>query len=124
MLLIDKKIIHRSRKAIKNSPFNLLFYENLQFKSLSAQIVLDDKSKFLKNEFEFINNSAFIENEFLILIRTGVLRREVDGQGLTAKVRLTPIGRQVLENSPNLFNKKQTFIRKVLICLKYQITPR
>ncbi len=124
MLLIDKKIINRSLKAIENSPFNLLFYENLQVKSLSAQMVLDEKSNFLKKEFKFINSSAFIENEFLILIKTGVLRREVDGQGLTSKVRITPIGRQVIENSPNLFNKEQTFIRKTLICLKSQLTPR
>ena len=124
MLLIDKKIINRSRKAIKSSPFNLLLFENLKVKSLSAQEVLEDKSKFLKKEFEFINSSAFIENELLLLIKIGVLRREVDGQGLTSKVRITPIGRQVLENSPNLFNKKQPFIRKVLICLKYQLIPR
>ena len=124
MLLIDKKIINRSRKAIESSPFNFLFYKNLQVNSLSAQVVLDGKSNFIKKEFEFINNSTFIENEFLILIKTGVLRREVDGQGLTSKVRITPIGREVLENSPNLFQKKQTFIRKILICLKYQLTPR
>ena len=124
MLLIDKKIINRSRKAIKNSPFNLPFYENLQFNSLSSQMVLEDKSRFLKKDFKFINSAAFIENRFLILIRTGVLRREVDGQGLTSKVRITPIGRKVLENSPNLFNKKQTCIRKILIYLKYQLTPR
>ena len=124
MLLIDKKIINRSRKAIENSPFNLPFFEILQVNSLNAQQVSDDKSRFFKKEFKFINSSAFIENEFLILIKTGVLRREVDGQGLTSKVRITPIGRQVLENSPNLFNKKQSFIRKTLTCLKYQLTPR
>ena len=124
MLLIDKKIINRSRKAIEDSPFNLLFYKSWQVNSLSSQVVLDDKSSFLKKEFEFINSSAFIENEFLILIKTGVLRREVDGQGLTSKVRITPIGRQVLEKSPNSFNNKQTFIRKVLICMKYQLIPR
>ncbi len=124
MLIIDKKIINRSLKAIESSPFNLLFYENLQVNSLSAQDVLDDKPRFLKKEFEFINSSAFLENQFLILIKTGVLRREVDGQGLTSKVRMTPIGRQVLENSPNLFNKKKPFIRKILICLKYQLTLR
>ncbi len=124
MLLIDKKIINRSRKAIESSPFNLLFFEILQVNSLSAQGVIEDRAKLLKKEFEFINSSTFIENEFLILIKIGVLRREVDGQGLTSKVRITPIGRQVLENSPNLFSKKQKFIRKVFIFLKYQLIPR
>jgi hypothetical protein len=36
------------------------------------------------------------EDHFLWLIRLGVLRREVDGQGLTERVRLTPMGRKLL----------------------------
>jgi hypothetical protein len=36
------------------------------------------------------------ETLFIWLIRLGVLRREVDGQGLTERVRLTPMGRQLL----------------------------
>ena len=72
----------------------------------------------------FINSSSFIENEFLTLIKLGVLRREVDGQGLTSKVRITPIGRQVLENSTDSFNQKKTLIKKLMTCLKYQLSPR
>ena len=40
------------------------------------------------------------EDLFIWLIRLGVLRREVDGQGLTARVRLTPMGRQLLQRWP------------------------
>ena len=72
----------------------------------------------------FINSSLFIENEFLKLIRIGVLRREVDGQGLTSKVRITPIGRQVLESSSDLFTKNKSRIEKLITCLKYQLSPR
>jgi len=36
------------------------------------------------------------EDHFIWLIQLGVLRREVDGQGLTERVRLTPLGRDVL----------------------------
>ena len=32
----------------------------------------------------------------------GVLRREVDGQGLTSRFRLTPLGRQLLDADPDL----------------------
>ena len=32
----------------------------------------------------------------------GIVRREVDGQGLTDSFRLTPIGRQVIERWENL----------------------
>ena len=91
---------------------------------MNAQNVFLNKSKYLNDEFLFINSSLFIENEFLKLIKIGVLRREVDGQGLTSKVRITPIGRQVLESSKNLFNRKTKLIKKIIICIKYQLSPR
>lgn len=36
------------------------------------------------------------ENALLWLIQVGILRREVDGQGLTDSFRLTPLGRQLV----------------------------
>ena len=124
MSLIDQKIFRRAKKGIRNCPFNLFLFQSLQKESLSAQNVFEEKSKYLNQEFMFINSSSFIENEFLKLIKIGVLRREVDGQGLTSKVRITPIGRQVLESSPNLFNQKTKLIKKLITCLKYQLSPR
>lgn len=37
------------------------------------------------------------EGCLLWLIQTGVLRREVDGQGITDSFRLTPLGRHLVE---------------------------
>jgi hypothetical protein len=37
------------------------------------------------------------ENALLWLIQVGVLRREVDGQGITDSFRLTPLGHQLVE---------------------------
>ena len=124
MLLIDQKIFRRAKKGIRNCPFNLLLFQSLQKESLSAQDVFENKSKYLSQEFMFINSSLFIENEFLKLIKIGVLRREVDGQGLTSKVRITPTGRKVLESRTALFNKKISLIKKLITCLKYQLSPR
>ena len=124
MLLIDQKIFRRATQGLKSCPFNLFLFQNLLEGSLSAQYVFLNKKKYLKKEFFFINNSSFIETEFLILIKIGVLRREVDGQGLTSKVRITPIGRQVLESSSDLFDKKTMFIKKLMKCVKYQLSPR
>tara|TARA_Y100001968_G_scaffold128447_1_gene117302 strand:+ start:849 stop:1223 length:375 start_codon:yes stop_codon:yes gene_type:complete len=124
MLLIDQKIFRRAKRGIKNSPFNFFLFQSLQKESLSAQNVFMNKSKYLNKEFRFINSSLFIENEFLKLIKIGVLRREVDGQGLTSKVRITPIGRQVIESSADLFTKKISLIKRFTACLKYQLTPR
>ena len=124
MLLIDQKIFRRAEKGIKKSPFNLFFFQSLLEGSLSAQNVFLNKTKYLSQEYMFINSPLFIENEFLRLIKIGVLRREVDGQGLTSKVRITPIGRQVLESHSDLFTKKTSLIRKLITCLKYQFSPR
>ena len=124
MLLIDQKIFIRAKKGIRNCPFNLFLFQSLQKESLSAQNVFEEKSKYLNQEYMFINSSSFIENEFLKLIKIGVLRREVDGQGLTSKVRITPIGRQVLENRSDLFTKKISLLKKLFICLRYKLLPR
>ena len=124
MLLIDQKIIKRAKEGITNCPFNFFLFQNLLKGSLSAQNVFLNKSKYLKQECMFINSSTFIENEFIKLIKIGVLRREVDGQGLTSKVRITPIGRQVLENSSDLFNQKTKLITKLIKCLKYQLSSK
>ena len=124
MLLIDQKIFKRAKKGIRNCPFNFFLFQSLKKGSLSAQNVFENKSKYLHQEFMFINSSLFIENEFLQLIKIGVLRREVDGQGLTSKVRITPIGRQVIERSTDLFTKKVSLIKKIITCLKYQLSPR
>jgi hypothetical protein len=124
MLLIDQKIFRRAKKGIRNCPFNLFLFQSLKKESLSAQDVFENKSKYLNKEFMFIKNSLFIENEFLKLIKIGVLRREVDGQGLTSKVRITPTGREVIENHADLFTKKISLIKKLITCLKYQLSPR
>ena len=124
MLLIDQKIFRRAKKGIRSCPFNLFLFQSLLEGSLSAQNVFLNKSKYLNQEFMFINSSFFIENEFLKLIKIGVLRREVDGQGLTSKVRITPIGRQILESRSDLFTKNISLIKKLITCLKYQLSPR
>ena len=124
MLLIDQKIFRRAKKAIRNCPFNFFLFQSLKKGSLSAQNVFEHKYQYLNQEFMFINSSLFIENEFLKLIKIGVLRREVDGQGLTSKVRITPTGRKVQEKRANLFTKKISLIKKLITCLKYQLSPR
>jgi len=124
MLLVDQKIFKRAKKGIRSCPFNFFLFQSLLEDSLSAQNVFLNKSKYLNQEFLFINSSVFIENEFLKLIKIGVLRREVDGQGLTSKVRITPIGRLVLESSPDLFNKEKRLIKKFISCVKHQLLAR
>ncbi len=102
MNLIDKHIIIRSSRAIRCLPLNLNFYNEVKSYGLSAEKVFQNKTVYLSNSSYNFKNKDAIENKFLWLIKIGVLRREVDGQGLTEKVRLTPIGRIILEKEPNL----------------------
>jgi len=37
------------------------------------------------------------ENNLMWLIQVGLLRREVDGQGITDSFRLTPLGKKIVE---------------------------
>tara|TARA_Y100001968_G_scaffold279370_1_gene275266 strand:- start:533 stop:907 length:375 start_codon:yes stop_codon:yes gene_type:complete len=124
MFLIDQKIFRGAKKGIRNFSLNLSLFQSPQGGNLSAQIVFENKAKYLNQEFMFINSSLFIENEFLKLFKICVLRSEVDGQGLTSKVRITPIGRQVLENNADFFTKKISLLKKFTSCLKYQLSPR
>ncbi|AIE75535.1 MULTISPECIES: Npun_F0494 family protein [unclassified Synechocystis] len=41
-----------------------------------------------------------VERELMWLIQVGLLRREVDGQGITDSFRLTPLAKQILNQYP------------------------
>ena len=121
---IDKKIFIRTRRSIKCLSFNSNFYKDVQKFGLMAETIFEQRSKYLAHKFYSLITPSSIESDFQWLIKIGVLRREVDGQGLTSKVRITPIGRQVIENSRNLYDQKQNIIRKLITCFKYQLTPK
>ena len=117
----NKKSIKRAKKTIKCLNFNLIFYTDIQIDGLNAQQVFEMKEKYLSKPSSSVKNADKIEGDFLWLITLGILRREVDGQGLTSRVRLTPLGRQVIDESPELANKEanpyerfiQFFFRKL-----------
>ena len=106
MDFIDKHIIKRSTRAIKCLSLNSNFYQQIQFSGLSAEDVFVMRGKYISN-FPFkLKKAENIEDSFLWLIKIGILRREVDGQGLTSKVRITPLGRQIITKSPTLANQQ------------------
>ncbi len=106
MDLIDKHILNRSTSAIRCLSLTSVFYEEIQISGLSAEEVFQMQEKYISNFMFKIKNPEKIEGDFLWLIKIGILRREVDGQGLTSKVRLTPLGRLILETDPTILNKK------------------
>ena len=109
MDLIDKHIISRSTIAIRCLPLNSDFYKDIQISGLSAEQVFNLKGRYISKKIFKLKNAEEIEIHFLWLIKIGVLRREVDGQGLTSKVRLTPLGRIVVQDNQNLHNKNASF---------------
>ena len=75
-------------------PFKLAFYQELESGALSSS-QLHARSGWQRLCRRRLG-SRHCEDLFIWLIQLGVLRREVDGQGLTERVRLTPLGREVL----------------------------
>lgn len=84
----------RARQALRCLPFRLAFYQLLDAGAIgSADLVGRPDWPSLRRR---PLSSGEVEEHFIWLIQLGVLRREVDGQGLTERVRLTPLGREVL----------------------------
>jgi len=90
----DQRALARARQAVRCLPFRLRFYRELDATALSSTQLAGrtDWPELIQQPLSA--NQA--EDLFIWLIQLGVLRREVDGQGLTERVRLTPLGREVL----------------------------
>ena len=118
MRKLEKKIIKRAIRSIVCSPFSYNFYKETQLIGLNGEAILSKSNHYTKKSFHTLKKLNFYENEFRWLIKVGVLRREVDGQGLTSKVRLTPLGRQIFAIHPTLTAKRPSFKDKFLNWIK------
>lgn len=92
---------------MRYSLLNQLFFRDSNSIGLSSLDVLKYQKTYIDRNLNPFKTSEKIESEFRWLITLGVLRREVDGQGLTSKVRLTPLGRVILENK-EIYNLNET----------------
>ena len=90
----EVRALERAGRALRCLPFRRAFYREVEEKAISAKelCVRPDGSALLFTPLE----DGRAEAHFRWLIQLGVLRREVDGQGLTERVRLTPMGRTLL----------------------------
>jgi hypothetical protein len=91
----------RAERAVRCAPFRLRFYETIVKQSLPAKAIAGSagiRGGFTRRAIVELQ----VETELLWLIRVGLLRREVDGQGLTDSFRITPLGRQLLANWHNV----------------------
>lgn len=96
--LSDARALRRARLSLRCLPFRRAFYQALRDRAVSSSELAarPDGGEWLHGRL----TADQLEEAFIWLIQLGVLRREVDGQGLTERVRLTPLGRQVLDSWP------------------------
>ncbi|MEB3338656.1 MAG: hypothetical protein VKJ46_14400 [Leptolyngbyaceae bacterium] len=92
--------IRRAERAIRCSPFQKPLFTTMRSLSVSLQAIAAQSGVDHHYTQRSISELA-AESSLLWLIQVGVLRREVDGQGLTDSFRLTPLGRQIVETWQN-----------------------
>ena len=105
----DQNALRRARMALRCLPFRLVFYQQLEQGAISSTQLASssDWSRLSRTRLGWRG----CEDHFIWLIQLGVLRREVDGQGLTERVRLTPLGRQLLASWPDQRDRADPFTK-------------
>ena len=90
MELLDMRSKKRAAQAMRCLRFDSRFYTDAQTTGLNAEHVWQQARQYCLPGCSWFQRADAVEAAFRWLITVGVLRREVDGQGLTAKIRLTP----------------------------------
>jgi hypothetical protein len=91
-----RKTLKRAERSLVCSPFNIGLWETMRHQSVPlGAIALENGVKHGYTQRSL--SELACDNALGWLIQVGVLRREVDGQGITDGFRLTPLGRQLLE---------------------------
>jgi hypothetical protein len=88
--------IQRARRAVSCSPFEMKLFDTMRSQSVSITEI-SGQSGTTHHYTRRALPEGMAERSLLWLIQVGLLRREVDGQGLTNSFRLTPLGRLLVE---------------------------
>lgn len=113
--LYDKKALSRAEQWMAYLPFKKAFYQRTLDSAISAEELCQAKN--MKNLVFSSCKTKQVERYFIWLIKLGVLRREVDGQGLTNRVRLTPLGRIIISRGEAELRRTKT-IAKIIMNIK------
>lgn len=95
-LAIEKQAARRADRAARCSPLRRCCFAALQEGAVSLTDLCAFDSPFTTRPLSEAQADQLVH----WLLRVGLLRREVDGQGLTDRVRLTPLGRRVVAAWP------------------------
>jgi len=92
----DAHIVQRAEIALRCAPFTVKLFADMSTQGVNLRAIAGNEG--LKNQYlTRASNLIITENALLWLIQVGVLRREVDGQGITDSFRLTPMGHFLLD---------------------------
>jgi hypothetical protein len=90
------KTIQRAERAMRCAPFQLKLFVQMYHCSVALLEIAGPSGVHQHYTLQALPE-LIAESDLLWLIQVGLLRREVDGQGLTDSFRLTPLGRQLVE---------------------------
>lgn len=88
--------VRRARRALGCCPFKRKLFSQMRSHSVPLPTIAGQsgwKCGYTRHPL----SERRVEAELMWLIQVGLLRREVDGQGITDSFRLTPLGRQLVE---------------------------
>jgi len=106
-LSYTQKTIARAQRSLRVFPFQMPLFTTMRSRSVDFQEIVGaagEKSQFTKRPLP----ELVTDNSLLWLIQVGVLRREVDGQGITNSFRLTPLGHQIIDKFSVIGNEIPT----------------
>ena len=92
----EPKTVARAKQALSCSPFKLKLFQDMRNQSVPIQRIAETtgiEAGYSKKAY----SESGTEDRLVWLINVGLLRREVDGQGLTDSFRLTPLGRKIVQ---------------------------
>ena len=95
-LAIEQQAARRADRAARCSPLHHRCFTALQEDAVGLADLCASGSPFTTRPL----SAAEADQLVRWLLQVGFVRREVDGQGLTDRVRLTPLGRQVVAAWP------------------------
>jgi hypothetical protein len=89
--------VKRGKKALICSCFKLNLFTTMINTSVDLKDIALNRGLERNYTLKAITENK-VENQLMWLIKVGILRREVDGQGITDSFRLTPLGRSIINS--------------------------
>lgn len=96
VIIYPARTQERAARAMRCAPFRLQLFAAMDKQGVELRAIAGESG--VKHRYtRYLLSELAAESSLLWLIQVGILRREVDGQGITDCFRLTPLGHQLTE---------------------------